>query len=228
MSKKLLEEIFRFQQIAGLTPVGSLVREVEEEEDEMEDEKPEVRKDAPDASLDVADPEDLEKSASKADIAAADKGISKMTSDVEKLRHLQGQKDAFVKMFKSGAMDIEQYRKMIGNIPQEIKRLEAKLNKDLTTGDDEDLAEAADLASRLKIDKGDLTNERIEDLLNSYLQSARLLSALAQHFKSNARELDNMDAIAIANDIKAALPGYKEALQNIKAALAKLKSRKGN
>jgi hypothetical protein len=204
MSKKLLEEIFRFQQIAGLTPVGNLVREAEEEEEEMEDEKPEVRKDAPDASLDVADPEDLEKNVSKADIAAADKDMSKISNDVEKLRHLQGQKDAFIKMFKSGAMDIEQYKKMIGNIPQEIKRLEAKLNKDLTMGDDEDLTEATGLAGMLGIDVGDLTNEKMEELLTTIMQ----------HFYTNAKELQNMNARGIANDIR--------------AALTKLKSRTGN
>jgi hypothetical protein len=139
MSKKLLEEVFRFQQIAGIAAVGSPIREFEEDEIETDDDQPDIRKDAPDASLDVADPEDLEKKMSKADIAAADKGISKMTSDVEKLRHLQGQKDAFVKMYRDGAVNIEQYKKMIGNIPQEIKRLEAKLNKDLTVGDEEEM-----------------------------------------------------------------------------------------
>ena len=204
MSKKLLEEVFRFQQIAGLAPAGSLVREVEEEEDEMEDEKPEVRKDAPDASLDVADPEDTAKKMSSADMAAAGKEFGKIINDVEKLRHLQGQKDAFVKMFKSGTIDIEQYKQMIGNIPQEIKRLEAKLNKDLTTGDDEDLTEAADLAGMLGIDKGDLSNERVEELLTT----------LMTHFFTNAKELDNMNAKGIANDIR--------------AALTKLKSRTGN
>jgi hypothetical protein len=48
-------------------------------------------------------------------------------------------KDAFIKMFKSGALDIDQYKKMIGTIPQEIKKLEGKLNKDLTVGDEEEI-----------------------------------------------------------------------------------------
>lgn len=141
MSKELLKEAFRFQQIAGLRPInefnGFYEADAEEEDLDPEEDKPEVRKDAPDPSLDTADPEDLASKVSAKDIAAADKGISKMTNDVERLRYLQGQKDSLVKMYKSGTIGIDNYKKMIGTIPQEIKKLEAKLNRDLTIGDED-------------------------------------------------------------------------------------------
>lgn len=146
MKNQLIKEARRFQQIAGLRPINEFssffeADDTEEVADgEVETDQPETRKDAPDDSLDVAAPEDLEKNVSKADMAAADKDFSKITNDVEKLRHLQGQLSAFLKMYKSGDIEsIEQYKKMIGTIPQDIKKLEAKLNKDLTAGDDEEM-----------------------------------------------------------------------------------------
>lgn len=76
MKKTLLEEAFRFQQIAGLAPIGGVVREIMEEPAEEEEEgedTPETRADAPDASLDVPDPEDMAAKISARDIAAIEK-----------------------------------------------------------------------------------------------------------------------------------------------------------
>lgn len=56
-----------------------------------------------------------------------------------KLAMLKKKKDELVQKFTSGMIDIHQYKQMIGNIPQQIKNLQADLDRDtMEIGDDED------------------------------------------------------------------------------------------
>ena len=141
MSKQQINEAFRLQQIAGLKPINefnSFFEADAEEEDEVEDDKPEVRKDAPDASLDVADPEDLEKGVTAAQLGGEDKGIKSMRTAAEKLAFLKGQKDILFQQYKKDG-NKDAYVKAVMPIQNQIKQLEAKVNKDLTIGDEEEI-----------------------------------------------------------------------------------------
>jgi len=119
-----------------------------EEDDDTEEDKPEIRRDAPDASLDVTDPEDLEKKVTAAQIGGEDKGIKSMRSAAEKLAFYKGVKAGLFQSYKDGDIDQATYvdrltkAKIDGavvNIQNQIKQLEAKVNKDLTIGDEEEI-----------------------------------------------------------------------------------------
>lgn len=88
----------------------------EAEEDQQEDEF-----DAPE-----------EKEPTKKDVQAADKNISGEHQKRLKLDQLVKQKNALVDKLKNGQINIDQYKKMIGTIPQQIKTLTA----DLAGGDE--------------------------------------------------------------------------------------------
>lgn len=149
MKKQLIKEAFRFQQIAGLKPINefnSFFEADADEEDDIEDDKPEIRKDAPDASLDVADPEDLEKGVTAAQLGGEDSSIKGMRSVAEKLAFFKGTKDRLFSLYKAGILDKDAYIDQLTkaeidgkpvNIQQQIKRLEAMINKDLTIGDED-------------------------------------------------------------------------------------------
>ena len=141
MSKKLINESFRLQQIAGLRPVNELNSFFEadtEEDDDTEEDKPEIRRDAPDASLDVADSEDLEKKLTAAQMGGEDKGIKSMRSAAEKLAYYKGQKDVLFGQFKSGGLGKDAYVKQVMPIQTQIKQLEKTINKPLMGTDDSD------------------------------------------------------------------------------------------
>ena len=142
MSKKLINEAFRFQQIAGLRPINEFSSffeaDTDEEDDDLEDDKPEIRKDAPDASLDIADPEDLEKGITAAQMGGEDKGIKSMRSAAEKLAYYKGQKDVLFGQFKSGGLGKDAYVKQVMPIQTQIKQLEKTINKPLMGTDDSD------------------------------------------------------------------------------------------
>jgi chromosome segregation ATPase len=72
-------------------------------------------------------------------IGSSDKTSSRVGSIQSKLAMLKRKKDELVQKFTSGQIDIQQYKTMIGNIPQEIKKLQADLDRDtMQIGDDED------------------------------------------------------------------------------------------
>lgn len=111
----------------------------EEEDIDPEDDKPKIGKYAPDASLDVADPEDLEKGITAAQLGAEDSGIRSMKSAAEKLAFLKGQKDALFRQYKKGALGKDAYVKAVLPIQTQIKKYESDINKPLmgTDGGDE-------------------------------------------------------------------------------------------
>jgi len=73
-----------------------------------------------------------EKEPTKKDVKTADKSISGEHQKRLKLDQLVKQKNALVDKLKNGQINIDQYKKMIGTIPQQIKTLTA----DLAGGDE--------------------------------------------------------------------------------------------
>jgi chromosome segregation ATPase len=61
-------------------------------------------------------------------------------ADHTKMQQLLAQKDEILAKYKSGEISLDQYKTQIGNIPQEIKTLQAKLSQGLG-GDEEDTDE---------------------------------------------------------------------------------------
>ncbi len=72
-------------------------------------------------------------------IGSGDKTSKRVGGLQAKLADLKKKKDELVNKFKAGQIDINQYKQMIGNIPQQIKSLQATMDADTATiGDDED------------------------------------------------------------------------------------------
>jgi chromosome segregation ATPase len=72
-------------------------------------------------------------------IGSSDKTASRVGGIQSKLADLKRKKDELVKKFTSGQIDIQQYKQMIGNIPQQIKSLQSTMDADTATiGDDEE------------------------------------------------------------------------------------------
>jgi hypothetical protein len=81
---------------------------------------------------------DDDKEPSKKDIKAGDKVAAAAGGKQGKLRALVQQKDMILSRFKSGDISIDQYKAEIGDIPQQIKNLQADLDADLTVDDEEE------------------------------------------------------------------------------------------
>jgi hypothetical protein len=72
-------------------------------------------------------------------IGSSDKTSNRVGEVQSKLAMLKKKKDELVQKFTSGMIDIHQYKQMIGNIPQQIKNLQADLDRDtMEIGDDDD------------------------------------------------------------------------------------------
>lgn len=72
-------------------------------------------------------------------IGSSDKTSNRVGGVQSKLAVLKKKKNELVQKFTSGMIDIHQYKQMIGNIPQQIKNLQADLDRDtMEIGDDED------------------------------------------------------------------------------------------
>lgn len=55
-----------------------------------------------------------------------------------KLDNLLKQKDSILAKFKTGQITIDQYKREIGNIPQQIKNLQASIDQELSVDDEKD------------------------------------------------------------------------------------------
>jgi chromosome segregation ATPase len=102
-------------------------------------------------------------------IGSSDKTSSRVGGVQSKLAMLKKKKDELVKKFTSGQIDIHQYKQMIGNIPQQIKSLQADLDRDtMQIGDDEEemneieVTEESELGQSVK--KLAMMNDQIEKL----------------------------------------------------------------
>ncbi len=118
------------------------------EEDDVLDVSPELSQDEPEVDLDEpeddwnkAEPEDsddFEKEPSAKDIKepAELTGVHKKQADLKKLTDY---KDSLLMQYKSGQLGLDQYKEMIGNVPQQIKKLKSQIEKAMTVtlGDEE-------------------------------------------------------------------------------------------
>ena len=100
----------------------------EDEEEDMEDDWNEVE-DSDD---------DYEQEPTKKDIQVGDKAVGVVGGNQSKLQTLISQKDAILNKFKSGEITIDQYKQEIGNIPQQIKNLQAAIEKQMSGDEGEE------------------------------------------------------------------------------------------
>lgn len=118
-----------------LRPINSLKEEEEDIDDDIEDVE------SSEEELDFTSP-------GKKDEFDVDDDVEPTAKDVKggeevvasgkqgKLMGLIKQKDAILAKFKSGQITIDQYKQEIGNIPQQIKNLQASIDQDLNVSDD--------------------------------------------------------------------------------------------
>jgi len=155
--QELIKEAFKLQQLAGIKSLYEFesdhIEEVMEDDDDVVDswDKPED------------DGEDYEKEPSIKDIKTVEK---KAGGKQAKLARLIQQKDAILAKFKSGEISIGEYKEEIGNIPQQIKNLQADIEKSMgmggseeEVGDEEALYESR-LRGAIRLEVGKILAER--------------------------------------------------------------------
>jgi hypothetical protein len=84
------------------------------------------------------------------DITSASKSTSELAKKQNQLAKLLKHKDELVSKFKSNEINIDQYKQMIGNIPQHIKTLTADIERLEGTGKEEDLYEVDGIESKIQ------------------------------------------------------------------------------
>jgi len=121
-------------------------------------------------------------------IGSSDKTSNRVGGVQSKLAVLKKKKDELVQKFTSGMIDIHQYKQMIGNIPQQIKNLQADLDRDtMEIGDDEDgmnEATGADVDSVVNAHTPELVNalnsrRRNREDVDAYRNVESLLKKMA-------------------------------------------------
>lgn len=139
MSKQLIKEAKRMQQLAGiinenfvgLTPINSPLHE--DEEDDMEDtDEEEYDFNAPGKTDEFDTDDDIEPTAK--DIKSV-KGIQDPRIELASLIQT---KDELIGMLKSGELTPAEYKIKIGDIPQRIKNIRQQLDAELDISGDED------------------------------------------------------------------------------------------
>lgn len=91
------------------------------------------------------DTEEYEAEPSTKDVKQGDKSLTGIHKKQADLQDLENQKDALLMQLKSNIIGLDQYKQAIGNIPMQIKKLRADLDKTMNvTVDDEDEMTADD------------------------------------------------------------------------------------
>ena len=108
-----------------------------EEEEEYEENEPEDtwNKPEPDDSV------DYEKEPSKRDIGQAEPELSGIHKKQAQLQSLEAQKDMLLMQLKGNVISLDQYKQAIGNIPNQIKKLRADVDKAMNVSLDPDSEE---------------------------------------------------------------------------------------
>ena len=106
--------------------------EAKDEEEDAEEEEDNWNK------PDEFDTDEFDKEPSKKDVKAADSSTKGQYDKRSKLANLVKQKDELVAQLKSGKINIDQYKQMIGTIPQQIKTLTADMSSMTDLGDEEE------------------------------------------------------------------------------------------
>lgn len=118
----------------GLTmPVGGEEEETFDDEEDTDDwNKPE-----PDDSA------EFEKEPSTKDVKQNDKSLTGIHKKQADLQALEDKKDALLMQLKSNIIGLDQYKQAIGDIPAQIKKLRADLDKAMNVTIDDDGEEEA-------------------------------------------------------------------------------------
>lgn len=149
MAKQFIKEAYRMQQLAGiinenfvgLTPINNPLFEDDDEDDDDTGDSGEGDYDfnAP-GKRDEFDTDDIEEPTAK-DIKGGDSAATRALTTQEKLNKLKAERDEILAQWKDpgNKMTVSQFKIKMGDRPQQIKNLEAELNKDLATDyEDED------------------------------------------------------------------------------------------
>jgi hypothetical protein len=100
----------------------------DEEEEDMDDW----------STADSYDGFDDEKEPTAQDIAKPEPALTGIHKKQAQLQALEAQKDALLMQYKSGQLGLDQYKEKIGNIPNQIKKLRADVDKAMTVTADDD------------------------------------------------------------------------------------------
>jgi len=86
---------------------------------------------------------EFEKEPSTKDVKQNDKSLTGIHKKQAELQSLENQKDALLMQLKSNIIGLDQYKNAIGNIPDQIKKLRADLDKVMNVTMDDDGEEEA-------------------------------------------------------------------------------------
>ncbi len=129
-----------------LTATARLRNRFQKEEEELPAQDAELGDDESDAPDDLANafsdkPGTQEPEEKVPDAKGTEKqNLKTAQADHTKMQQLLAQKDEILAKYKSGELSLDQYKTQIGNIPQEIKALQAKLSQGIG-GDEEETDE---------------------------------------------------------------------------------------
>lgn len=147
MAKQFIKEAYRMQQLAGiinenfvgLTPINNPLFEDDDEDDDTVDKDEEDYDFNAPGKKDEFDTDDEQEPTAK-DIKGADSIASRALTTQEKLNKLKAERDEILAQWKDPAnkMTVAQFKIKMGDRPQQIANLEAELNKDLATDDEDD------------------------------------------------------------------------------------------
>jgi hypothetical protein len=113
---------------------GMVLRTNDEEGDDFEEEEPEDNWNKPEPDDSV----DYEKEPTKKDIGQAEPELSGIHKKQAQLKSLEAQKDMLLMQLKSNILSLDQYKQSIGNIPNQIKKLRADVDKAMNVSLDSD------------------------------------------------------------------------------------------
>jgi len=118
----------------GLTLATGEDESMEDQEEEQGDDwnKPEVDNSA-----------EFEKEPSTKDVKQSDASLTGIHKKQAQLQDLEAQKDRLLMQLKGNVIGIEQYKKEIGHIPHQIKKLRADLDQAMNVTMDDDSEEEA-------------------------------------------------------------------------------------
>ena len=111
-----------------------LVLRTNDEEGEEYEEEPEDNWNKPEPD----DSADYEKEPTKKDIGQAEPELSGIHKKQAQLKSLEAQKDMLLMQLKSNILSLDQYKQSIGNVPNQIKKLRADIDKAMNVTVDSD------------------------------------------------------------------------------------------
>ena len=113
---------------------GMVLRTNDEEGEDFEEEEPEDNWNKPEPD----DSADYEKEPTNKDIGQAEPELSGIHKKQAQLKSLEAQKDMLLMQLKSNILSLDQYKQSIGNVPNQIKKLRADIDKAMNVTVDSD------------------------------------------------------------------------------------------